>query len=259
MSSIVHESGIGEQLKALIRLQHVDSRIDRLEKMRGDLPDEIRDLEDEKTGLETRLSNLKQEEKENEVGSRQAEMTIKESEGLIKKYEEQQLQVRNNREYDALTKEIEAQKQRIVDSNLHIEQIKMTTISNKVAFEEAQVRLKDLLDILGGKRKELDEVLGDTKQEQDELEAKRAEAEGAVDMRYLRAYKRLRNRLRDGRALVPLERGAASGYAVPPQRQVEIRQRNRIVACEHTGRIIVDSELYLETITELESAMPSAR
>ena len=135
----------------------------------------------------------------------------------------------------------------------------MTTVSNKVAFEEAQIRLKDLLDILGGKRKELDEVLGDTKQEQDELEGKRAEAEGAVDMRYLRAYKRLRNRLRDGRALVPLERGAASGYAVPPQRQVEIRQRNRIVACEHTGRIIVDSELYLETITELESAMPSTR
>ncbi|MEZ4698841.1 MAG: hypothetical protein R2834_00810 [Rhodothermales bacterium] len=254
MSSIVHESGIGEQLKALIRLQHVDSRIDQLEKMRGDLPDEIRDLEDEKTGLETRLNNLKQEEKENEVALRQAEMTIKESEGLIKKYEEQQLQVRNNREYDALTKEIEAQKQRIIDSNLQIEQINQTTVSNKVAHEEAELRLKDLLEILGGKRKELDEVLGDTKQEQDELEAKRAEAESAVDSRYLRAYKRLRSRLRDGRALVPLERGAASGYAVPPQRQVEIRQRNRIVACEHTGRIIVDSELYLETIGEMDQA-----
>lgn len=252
MSSIVHESGIGEQLKALVRLQHVDSRIDQLEKMRGDLPDEIRDLEDEKTGLETRLNNLKQEDKENEVALRQAEMTIKESEGLIKKYEEQQLQVRNNREYDALTKEIEAQKQRIIDSNLQIETIKQTAITNKVAFEEAEIRLKELLDILTGKRKELDEVLGDTRQEQEELEAKRAEAESAVDTRYLRAYKRLRSRMRDGRALVPLERGAASGYAVPPQRQVEIRQRNRIVACEHTGRIIVDSELYFETINELD-------
>jgi hypothetical protein len=223
------------------------------------LPDEIRDLEDEKTGLETRVSNLTQEEKENEVALRQAEMTIKESEGLIKKYEEQQLQVRNNREYDALTKEIEAQKQRIIDSNLAIEQIKQTTITNKVAHDEAEIRLKELLDILTAKRKELDEVLGDTKQEQDELEAKRTEAEGAVDSRYLRAYKRLRTRLRDGRALVPLERGAASGYAVPPQRQVEIRQRNRIVACEHTGRIIVDSELYNETIGELESSAPAGK
>jgi hypothetical protein len=205
------------------------------------------------------VSNLTQEEKENEVALRQAEMTIKESEGLIKKYEEQQLQVRNNREYDALTKEIEAQKQRIIDSNLAIEQIKQTTITNKVAHDEAEIRLKELLDILTAKRKELDEVLGDTKQEQDELEAKRTEAEGAVDSRYLRAYKRLRTRLRDGRALVPLERGAASGYAVPPQRQVEIRQRNRIVACEHTGRIIVDSELYNETIGELESSAPAGK
>ena len=109
MATIVHESGIGEQLKALIRLQHVDSRIDQLEKMRGDLPEEIRDMEDEVTGLETRISNLKNTEKENEVAIRTSNLTIKESEGLIKKYEEQQLQVRNNREYDALTKEIEAQ------------------------------------------------------------------------------------------------------------------------------------------------------
>ena len=255
MPSTVQDSGIGTQLKALIRLQHVDSRIDQLEQMRGDLPEEIRDLEDEKTGLETRISNLRQEEKENEIKNRQANLSIKESEGLIKKYEEQQLQVRNNREYDALTKEIEAQKQRILDSTQAIEAIKQTESLNSLAIEEADKRHQELADLLSTKKKELEDVLSDTKQEQDELESRRSEAEEAVDKRYLRAYQRLRSRVRDGRALVPLLRGAASGYAVPPQRQVEIRQRNRIVACEHTGRIIVDNELYEETIAELENTL----
>ena len=254
MPTTVQESGIGEQLKALIRLQHVDSRIDQLEQMRGDLPEEIRDLEDEKTGLETRIANLKQEEKENEVNSRQAELSIKESEALIKKYEEQQLQVRNNREYDALTKEIEAQKQRIIDSKLQIENIAATKDTSIVAAEDAEQRLKELTELLKAKKEELSEVMSDTKQEQDELQTLRADAEEAVDQRYLRAYSRLRSRVRDGRALVPLVRGAASGYAVPPQRQLEIRQRNRIVACEHTGRIIVDNELYNETIKEFDKA-----
>ncbi len=255
MPSTVQDSGIGVQLKALIRLQHVDSRIDQLEQMRGDLPEEIRDLEDEKEGLETRISNLKEEEKQNEVNERQAHLNIKESEGLIKKYEEQQLQVRNNREYDALTKEIEAQKQRIVEANQSIETITQAVAVNSAAVEEAEKRLAELTELLDRKKKELEDVLADTKHEQEELETRRNEAEKAVDKRYLRAYQRLRSRVRDGRALVPLVRGAASGYAVPPQRQVEIRQRNRIVACEHTGRIIVDNELFEETVAELEKAL----
>ena len=255
MPTTVQDSGIGNQLKALIRLQHVDSRIDQLEQMRGDLPEEIRDLEDEKTGLETRISNLKQEEKENEVKNRQATLAIKDSESLIKKYEEQQLQVRNNREYDALTKEIEAQKLRIQEANQEIENMKQTESLNALAIEEAEKRHEELSAILDTKKKELDDVLSDTQAEQKELEDRRSEAEEAVDKRYLRAYQRLRSRVRDGRALVPLLRGAASGYSVPPQRQVEIRQRNRIVACEHTGRIIVDHELFEETIAELEGTL----
>ena len=107
-------------------------------------------------------------------------------------------------------------------------------------------------DILKGKVKELDEVLNDTKQEQSHLETMREEASTSVDDRYLRAYERLRSRLRDGRAVVALERGAAGGFAVPPQRQVEIRQRNRIVACEHTGRIIVDQELFSQTTKSIK-------
>jgi len=247
----VQETSTGEQLKALIRLQYVDSKIDQTEKLRGDLPEEIRDLEDEKEGLETRIENFNNEQQENEVTSRRAELDIKESEQLIKRYEEQQLQVRNNREYDALTKEIEAQKQRIVDSKSKIEQIENSVEGRTAAIEDANVRLQELEDILVAKRNELMEVLNDTKHEQAGLELKRAEAEKSVDSRYLRAYKRLRSRLRDGRAVVPLERGAGGGYAIPPQRQVEIRQRNRIIVCEHTGRIIVDSELYTGTIKDM--------
>lgn len=248
----VQETSIGEQLKALIRLQHIDSRIDQIEKLRGDLPDEIRDLEDEREGLETRIEKYKQEAKDNEAAKLQADKDIKESEQLIKKYEEQQLQVRNNREYDALTKEIEAQKQRIEDAQKKIEEIEGNEESHQLAIESAEERLKELDELLATKRGELREVLDDTKQEQAQLEDRRAEAEEEVDARYLRAYKRLRRRLRDGRAVVPLERGAAAGFAVPPQRQVEIRQGNRIVACEHTGRIIVDSELYAETTDEMD-------
>ena len=116
----VQETSIGGQLKALIRLQYIDSKIDQLEKLRGDLPEEIRDLEDERKGLETRIQKYDQETHENVVNRRQAELDIQEAEGLIKRYEEQQLQVRNNREYDALTKEIEAQRQRITDAQRRI-------------------------------------------------------------------------------------------------------------------------------------------
>ena len=248
----VQETSIGEQLKHLIRLQHLDTKIDQIEKLRGDLPDEIRDLEDEKAGLETRIQKLKQEQEENEAGRLQAERDIKEAEGLIKKYEEQQLQVRNNREYDALTKEIEAQKQRIIDSQARIEEVEGSREMLGQTITETEERLAELEEVLESKRNDLQEVLEDTKHEQSALEDRRGEAETVVEPRYLRAYKRLRDRLRDGRAVVPLERGAAAGFAVPPQRQMEIRQRNRIVACEHTGRIIVDSELYDETVEDLD-------
>ena len=246
-------TSIGEQLKALIRLQHFDSQVDQIEKLRGDLPEEIRDLEDEKAGLETRIEKFKQEQQEDEVAKRQAELDIKEGEMLITRYEEQQLQVRNNREYDALTKEIEAQRGRITQSQQKIEEVEGGAAAKAAAIEEAAARLKELEEVLEAKRRDLQEVLEDTKQEQSDLEARREEAAAAVEERYLRAYNRLRTRLRDGRAVVPLERGAAAGFAVPPQRQVEIRQRKRIIPCEHTGRIVVDQDLFEETTQEMNA------
>ena len=248
MATTTTEHTIAEQLVALIRLQSIDSKIDQIAKLRGDLPDEISDMEDEKAGLTTRLVKLKQEVKDSGVAKKQAENDVKDAEGLIKKYEEQQLQVRNNREYDALTKEIEAQKQRIVDATARGEELELQKPELETAIEDAEARLKDLEAELGQKQGELSEVLEDTKSEQADLEKLRKKAEKEVDERYVRAYNRLRSRVRDGRAVVPLERGAAAGFSVPPQRQLEIRQRNRIVACEHTGRIIVDGDLFNETI-----------
>lgn len=248
MATTTHEHPISDQLIALIRLQHIDSKIDQIKQLRGDLPDEIKDMEDEKEGLTTRVDNLKQELKDTGVSKKQAVTDVKDAEQLIKKYEEQQLQVRNNREYDALTKEIEAQKQRIVDNtNLGVE-IDLQKPVRDAAVEEADTRLKELNQELKEKQGELHEVLEDTKSEQAGLEKTRKKAEKKVDERYVRAYDRLRSRVRDGRAVVPLERGAAAGFSVPPQRQLEIRQRNRIVACEHTGRIIVDGALFQEAV-----------
>jgi predicted nucleic acid-binding Zn-ribbon protein len=246
------KTDVVDQLRALVRLQHIDNRIDQIQKLRGDLPDEIRDLEDEKAGLETRLNNYEEEMQEQKVAQRQAKLDIKEAEGLIEKYEEQQLEVRNNREFDALTKEIESQEERISEAEDTIEEAEETIASNEAAIEDTEGRLADLEDVLDEKRDDLEEVVEDTEQEETTLEELRDEAAEKVESRYLKAYSKLRDRLRDGRAVVPLKRGAAAGFAVPPQRQVEIRKRKRVVPCEHTGRIIVDQELYNETVDEMK-------
>jgi uncharacterized protein len=252
MPAEITSTSITDQLRALIRLQHIDSKIDQINKLRGDLPDEISDLEDERAGLETRIQKADEEGKQGEVQRRKLQMDITESEGLIKKYEEQQLHVRNNREYDALTKEIEAQRQRIVQAQAELEALAERSESNEQIVAQAKVRLEELDEVLQGKRGELGQVVEETEKEQQHFQELREEAEKAIEARYLTAYQRLRNRLRDGRAIVPIDRGAAGSYMVPPQRQVEVRLRSRIVVCEHTGRIIVDDELFRETVDAMD-------
>ena len=237
---------IEDQLRALVKLQIIDSKIDQLTKLRGDLPDEIRDLEDEQAGLQTRLGKIDQDKKEAEVQKKKLKLDIAESEGLIRKYEEQQLQVRNNREYDALTKEIEAHRQRIQSAYEEIERYDNLDEDTAETVEGADDVLKELEGRIKEKQVELERVVEETKAEQDQYEDQRAKAAEAIDGRYLRAYERLRTRVRDGRAVVPIERGAAAGFMVPPQRQVEIRQRDRIIVSEHDGRIIVDDALFQE-------------
>ncbi len=237
---------IEDQLRALVRLQLIDTKIDQLTKLRGDLPDEIRDLEDARAGLQTRLGKIDQDKKEAEVQKKKLKLDIAESEGLIRKYEEQQLQVRNNREYDALTKEIEAHRQRIQSAYEEIERYENLDIDSAETVDGADDQLKELEARIKEKGVELDRVVEETKAEQDQYETQREEAAGDIDERFLRAYERLRTRVRDGRAVVPIERGAAAGFMVPPQRQVEVRQRDRIIVSEHDGRIIVDDALFAE-------------
>ena len=237
---------IEDQLRALVRLQIIDTKIDQLTKLRGDLPEEIRDLEDERAGLQTRLNKIDQDKKEAEVQKKKLKLDIAESEGLIRKYEEQQLQVRNNREYDALTKEIEAHRQRIQGAYEEIERYDNLDENTAETVEGADDTLTELEERIKEKRVELDRVVEETKAEQEQYESKRNEAAEAIDERYLRAYERLRTRVRDGRAVVPIERGAAAGFMVPPQRQVEVRQRDRIIVSEHDGRIVVDEALFDE-------------
>ena len=246
------ETKISEQLRALIRLQHIDTLIYQVVKERGDLPEEIRDLEDESAGLETRMAKFRQEQQDTEQTRRRSELDIEEAEALIKKYEEQQLQVRNNREYDALTKEIEAQQERIQKATEFIAGTEDTLDESTDQIEEAQKRFSELEDILSDRRTQLEEVLSTTEKQMNNLELLRKDAESMVDERYLRAYTRLRKRYRDGRAVVQLRRGAAGGFAVPPQRQMEIRQRNRIIPCEQTGRIIVDSDFYEQATDDIK-------
>ena len=245
------ESKISTQLQALIRLQHIDTLIFQVVKERGDLPEEIRDLEDESAGLKTRMGNIRQEQQETEQARRRGELDIEEAELLIKKYEEQQLQVRNNREYDALIKEIENQRTRIDEAKELIDSTDGSIEESTIQIGGAQERFSELEKILAEKRTQLDEVMSVTEKKMTELELLRKEAESSVDERYLLAYQRLRKRYRDGRAVVRLERGAAGGFAVPPQRQMEIRQRNRIIPCEQTGRIIVDSEFYEQATSDI--------
>jgi predicted nucleic acid-binding Zn-ribbon protein len=242
---------IEDQLRALVRLQAVDSQIDQLNKLRGDLPDEIRDLEDEKTGMETRLAQIERDKKDGEVQKKKLKLDIAESEGLIRKYEEQQLQVRNNREYDALTKEIEAHNQRIQAAVDEITRLETVVETEDDVVPEAKSRLAELDGIIAEKKAELERVIEETRSEQQGYEAQREAAAALIDERYLRAYERLRTRVRDGRAVVPIVRGAAAGFMVPPQRQVEIRQRDRIIVSEHDGRIVVDDTLFREVIEAL--------
>ncbi|WP_412067683.1 zinc ribbon domain-containing protein [Rubrivirga sp. IMCC43871] len=241
---------IEDQLRALVRLQIIDTKIDQLTKLRGDLPDEIRDLEDERAGLQTRLGKIDQDKKEAEVQKKKLKLDIAESEGLIRKYEEQQLQVRNNREYDALTKEIEAHRQRIGAAYEEIERYDNLDTDSAETVDGADDTLKELESRIADKRVELDRVVEETKAEQQTYEKQRDKAAKEIDERYRRAYERLRTRVRDGRAVVPIERGAAAGFMVPPQRQVEVRQRDRIIVSEHDGRIIVDDALFSEVTGE---------
>ncbi len=238
-------------LQKLANLQYIDSRIDELKQLRGDLPEEVLDIETDITRHEVKVEQLKQEMKDLEVEAKNLELEIAGAEEKMKKYEEQQLTVRNNREYDALTKEIEAQKQLIENANSRIEEIANRRVEIEPELETVQKKLSEVQALHKEKKENLDKVVENTRSEEDALIEKRDKVEKELDKRFLRSYKRLRNGLNNGIAVVAMEKGAALGMALPPQTQVDVRRKNKIIIDENSGRIVVDPSFFKQAKEEM--------
>lgn len=237
--------GVEQKLKFLYDLQCIDTEINKIKILRGELPLEIQDLEDELTGLSIRIDKLKAEalDLEQEVANKKNE--ILEAQTLIKKYEEQQNNVRNNREYDSLSKEIEFQNLEIqlCEKKIH-EFIHEAEKKNENIAKSNQV-LEERNSDLELKKKELDSIISETEAEEKKLEAKITKIEESVEERYLQAYHRIKENARNGLAVVTIQRNACGGCfnKIPPQRHADIRSHKKIIVCEYCGRILVDESL----------------
>jgi predicted nucleic acid-binding Zn-ribbon protein len=235
---------MNEVLQKLANLQYIDSRIDELKQLRGDLPEEVLDLETDIARKEARLNNLKEEDTNLTVEHDKLKLDLQTSEEKINKYEDQQLSVRNNREYDALTKEIEAQKQVMENAESRLKEIAKRKEEIEPEIEQAKEELDIAQEMFDEKSSSLDVVVKSTEDEEQELLEHRKKVEEDIEDRYLRSYSRLRNGLNNGMAVVAMDRGAALGMALPPQTQVEVRRKNKIIIDESSGRIVVDQSFF---------------
>jgi len=242
------EISVEERLRALYSLQLVDSEIDKIKTLRGELPLEVQDLEDDIAGLETRLGNLREEVVNLEKSVQKKHQEISESESLIKKYEDQQKNVRNNREFDSLSKEIEYQNLEIELFNKKIKEFHAQIDEKKNVIAESEGTVEERKTDLENKQSELDEIISDTQKEEETLYKKLEKTQGIIEDRLLTAYKRIRSNARNGLAVVPVQRDACGGCfnQIPPQRQLDIKSRKKIIVCEYCGRILVDDEIIKE-------------
>lgn len=238
------EHSVKERLLALYQLQTVDSEIDRLYTIRGELPLEVQDLADEIVGMETRLSKFEDEVTDLDKKISDKNYAIQDSIDLIKKYEGQQNNVRNNREFDALSKEIEFQGLEMQLAEKHIREFKAQIESKNELITELKENLEERKGDLKHKEKELDEIIKETEKEEKQLLKKSKAAEASIEDRLLNAYTRLRKNARNGLAVVQVQRDACGGChsKIPPQRQLDIKTFKKIIACEHCGRILIDTE-----------------
>lgn len=242
------EVSVEEKLRALYDLQLIDSRIDEIRNVRGELPLEVEDLEDEVAGLNTRLSNLAEDVSNLETDIANKKLAIEESKSLIKKYEEQQKKVRNNREFDSLSKEMEYQDLEVQLAEKRIKEFKAKIEQKNEVIDATKEKLEQQQQHLDHKKSELNEILKETEKEEKVLLAKSEEFAGSIDEHLLKAYTRIRNKVKNGLAVVSIERGASGGsfFTIPPQVQLEIANRKKITIDEHSGRILVDAALAAE-------------
>lgn len=239
------ELTVEEKLKSLYELQLIDSQISELEILKGELPMEVRDLEDEIAGLETRFRRLQEnmEDLEGEVG--RYESNIAEAKALIIRYEKQLENVKNNREYEALTKELEMQRLDIQLSEKKIREVKVNVEAKAGTLSATEERFEGKKADLERKRVELQAIQEKTEKEEEKLRKKSDKARKKIEERLLKAYSKIRGSYRNGLAVVTILRDACGGCfnQVPPQLQLEIGMRKKIMACEHCGRILVDSHI----------------
>ena len=238
----MQELTVEEKLQNLYELQRIDTEIDKIKTLRGELPLEVQDLEDEIAGLETRIENLKVELGELDKTSSTRKMDIKKAEEAIKKYSEQLDNVRNNREYDALSKEIEFQKLEIELQEKRIREAQKAKAEKEALMEESKKRYEDKVSDLEAKKGELNDIINETHKDEESLQTKSEELAATIDERLLTAYRRIRSNARNGLAVVTVDRDACGGCfnKIPPQRQLDIRSRKKIIVCEYCGRILID-------------------
>tara|TARA_B100000575_G_C22986504_1_gene569037 strand:+ start:82 stop:861 length:780 start_codon:yes stop_codon:yes gene_type:complete len=253
------EPTVEEKLRALYDLQLIDSRIDKIRDIRGELPLEVRDLEDEIEGLNIRIEKLEisLNDLNDQISSKKN--LIEEAKLLIKKYSDQQKNVRNNREFDSLTKETEYQELEIQLAEKNINEFKVQIELKNESIDSEKSNLKEKTDHLKHKKKELDTILKETEKEENMLLDKSNDYKKLIEERLLFAYSKIRSSVKNGLAIVPIERGAAGGsfFTIPPQVQMEIAARKKIITDEHSGRILIDELLATEQKEKMEKLFSS--
>ncbi len=240
----VKEYSVEEKLIALANLQKVESKLDHIAILKGELPIEVRDLEDEIQGLHARETRIEEEINGINDFIEHKKAAIAQSQDLIKKYEKQSDNVKNNREYEAITKELEMQTLEVKLAERHIKDANEEIADKARALDVVKKNIANKDANLKVKKGELDKIIAETEKEEKEHKVLSDKARAAVDPRLLSSFDRIRNNFRNGKAVVPVLRDACGGCynAIPPQRQSEIRQHKKIIVCENCGRILVDEE-----------------
>ena len=248
------ELSVEDKLRALYDLQLIDTRIDEIRNVRGELPLEVEDLEDEVAGLKSRSEKLKADLDVIEIQIKEKKNAIDDHKEAIKKYTKQQDTVRNNREFNSLTKEVEFQELEIQLSEKQIKEMRASIEYKKQIVTQSTEKLDQKQTHLAHKKSELEAIMAETSKEEAFLTEKSAEYQALIEERLLKAYTRIRTSVRNGLAVVSIERGASAGsfFTIPPQTQVEIAARKKIITDEHSGRILVDSALAEEEKIKME-------
>lgn len=242
----VKEYSVQEKLVSLTTLQKIESKLDELRILKGELPMEVADLEDEIQGLHARQTRIEEEINGITEFIEQKKEAIKESQALIKKYEKQSNNVKNNREFEAINKEMEMQQLEVQLSEKHIKDANEEIAEKAIALDKAKKNIAAKEGLLNTKKEELEKIIASNEKEEKHFNKLAAEARENVDQRLLTSYEKIRKSYRNGLAVVHVERDACGGcfYSIPPQKQSEIRLHKKIMVCENCGRVLVDSELH---------------